>query len=107
MNHRVRRTFFTVVLGLIALNAAAFELGQERLSEPQFSTQLTGKRIGVLAHHASRDHSGQHVVDRLRNLPGIELKMIFAPEHGFRSLEDDRVADSIDAVTGLPVYSLY
>ena len=82
-------------------------LGEERLDEPAFLKQIAGKRIGVLAHHASRDHQGKHIVDRLAAMPGVQLKMIFAPEHGYRSLNDELTPDSIDSVTGLPVYSLY
>ena len=46
-------------------------------------------------------------MDRLFHQPGVNLKMIFAPEHGYRSVDDDLLPDSTDPVTGLPVYSLY
>jgi uncharacterized protein YbbC (DUF1343 family) len=32
---------------------------------------------------------------------------LFAPEHGIRGLVDDKVSDSKDEQTGLPIYSLY
>ncbi len=82
-------------------------LGEERLSETAYASLISGKKIGVLSHHASRDHQGQHVVDRLAAIPGTQLKMIFAPEHGYRSINDTLTPDSVDSVTGLPVYSLY
>jgi uncharacterized protein YbbC (DUF1343 family) len=35
------------------------------------------------------------------------LKALFSPEHGIRGVRDERVGDTVDAKTGLPVYSLY
>ena len=102
------QVFVCFWMALLCSNQAfSFSIGEERLNEPQYIKQLTGKRVAVLAHHASRDHSGNHVVDRLASMASINLKMIFAPEHGYRSLNDELVPDSIDSVTGLPVYSLY
>ncbi|MFN7138899.1 MAG: DUF1343 domain-containing protein, partial [Limisphaerales bacterium] len=46
-------------------------------------------------------------IDLLMNAPGVELKMLFAPEHGIRGLVDAHVSDSVDEKTGLPIYSLY
>ena len=39
----------------------------------------------------------------------INIKKIFAPEHGFRGLDDagELVKNSIDKQTGIPIYSLY
>ena len=87
---------------------ASVKLGDERLKEETFYSQLKGKRVGVLAHSASRTRDGQHVVDVLTSLPQVQMKMIFSPEHGYRSLLDEEsLPDSKDPVTGLPVYSLY
>jgi uncharacterized protein YbbC (DUF1343 family) len=81
--------------------------GSDRLFEPLYLNQLKGKRVGILAHAASRTHDGTHVVDWLASHHEFELKMIFAPEHGYRSVGDTLLPDSQDSVTGLPVYSLY
>jgi uncharacterized protein YbbC (DUF1343 family) len=102
----------SLALSVFCVNAHALVLlGQERLNEPEYAALLAHKRIGVLAHHASRDHASLHLVDRLAALskadPSTELKMIFAPEHGYRSLNDELLPDSKDSETGLPVYSLY
>jgi uncharacterized protein YbbC (DUF1343 family) len=83
------------------------KLGSDRIFEPQFWNQLKGKRLGILAHAASRTQDGAHVVDFLASLRDLNLKMIFAPEHGYRSVDDQLLPDSQDPVTGLPVYSLY
>lgn len=49
-----------------------------------------------------------HLVDTMISL-GIQVKTIFAPEHGFRGTEDAgaSISDSKDADTGIPLISLY
>ena len=49
-----------------------------------------------------------HLVDTLQQL-GINIKVIFGPEHGFRGTADagEKVANYTDAKTGIPVISLY
>ena len=38
----------------------------------------------------------------------MKLKALFSPEHGIRgALDDNKISDSVDQKTGLPVYSLY
>lgn len=103
-------TALTLALNSLVINltmASPVELGSERLLEPQFYSKLVGKKIGVLSHHASRLHDGSHLVDFLFNQKDFKLTSLFAPEHGFRSTDDDLVKDSVDSVTGLPIFSLY
>ena len=68
---------------------------------------LEGKRVGVLTNHTALiDRT--HLVDSLISL-GIDIRMIFAPEHGFRGNEDagTRIDHHTDADTGIPVVSVY
>lgn len=74
---------------------------------------LKGKRIGIVSNQTSVIFQADkkkytHLVDSLLNL-GIEIKHVFAPEHGFRGTADagEVVKDGIDAKTGLPIISLY
>jgi uncharacterized protein YbbC (DUF1343 family) len=39
--------------------------------------------------------------------PGVKLTALFSPEHGIRGLADEKVSDTKDEQTGLPIYSLY
>ncbi len=87
--------------------AAAVQPGIETLKEPEWTAKFVGKRIGILAHHASRDSEGTHLIDLMKDKLGLDVKLIFAPEHGLRSAADDWVSDGVDAQSGLPVYSLY
>jgi uncharacterized protein YbbC (DUF1343 family) len=68
---------------------------------------LKGKRIGMVVNHTSMVKD-VHLVDTLRRL-GLDIKTIFAPEHGFRGTADagEKIKSGVDAQTGLPVVSLY
>lgn len=68
---------------------------------------LRGHRVGLITNHSGIDRSGNPTADLLRGAPGVELKAYFSPEHGFRGVANNTVGDSVDAVTGLPIYSLY
>lgn len=73
---------------------------------------LKGKRIGVIANQTSvifkTDDTYTHLVDSLVSL-NMDIKKVFAPEHGFRGNADagEVVKDGVDTKTGLPIVSLY
>ena len=69
--------------------------------------QIKGKRIAIVANHTSLVQ-GTHLVDTLFSL-GLDIRKIFAPEHGFRGDHDagKKVDNSRDEKTGLPLVSLY
>lgn len=82
-------------------------LGAEQFSE--YSYLLKGKKVGILANQTSfLPKENQHLVDFLISKK-IEVKKVFAPEHGFRGTADagEHVKDGIDAKTGVPLISLY
>jgi uncharacterized protein YbbC (DUF1343 family) len=49
-----------------------------------------------------------HLVDTLRKL-GVDINVIFGPEHGFRGTADagEKIGNYVDEKTGIPVVSLY
>jgi uncharacterized protein YbbC (DUF1343 family)/CubicO group peptidase (beta-lactamase class C family) len=69
--------------------------------------QLDGLRIGLITNHTGRDLAGTQTIDVLKAAPNVKLTALFAPEHGIRGLADEKVSDSLDEKTGLPIYSLY
>jgi uncharacterized protein YbbC (DUF1343 family) len=81
--------------------------GAEALTRSGFAA-LAGKRVGLIANQTSRIGS-EHLADLLAKAPGVRLAAILAPEHGFRGQAEAgaKVADAVDARTGVPVYSLY
>ena len=69
--------------------------------------QLAGMRVGLVTNHTGRNREGRQTIDVLNKAPGVKLVALFSPEHGIRGAADDKVSDSKDEATGLPIYSLY
>lgn len=69
--------------------------------------QLRGKRLALVVNQTSTI-GNTHLVDSLQSL-GLDLKKIFAPEHGFRGAADAgaTIADGRDVRSGLLIKSLY
>ena len=73
----------------------------------QYLFFLQNKRIALVVNQSSLV-DGVHLCDTLISL-GINIKKIFAPEHGFRGNADagEIIKDGRDTKTGLPIISLY
>lgn len=73
---------------------------------------LKAKRVGVVANLTSvifkDNNTYTHLIDSLMHSK-INVKKVFAPEHGFRGTADagELVKDGMDTKTGLPIYSLH
>ncbi len=82
--------------------------GIEVLKKHNFDV-LRGKRIGLITNPTGVDNSMRSTIDILFSAPGVKLVALFGPEHGIRGdvFAGEKVGDSVDAVTKLPVYSLY
>src|SRR5207249_1514536 len=68
---------------------------------------LKGRRVGLITNQTGRDRDGRSTIDLLKAAPGVTLVALFSPEHGIRGVADEKVSDSIDEKTGLPIHSLY
>jgi uncharacterized protein YbbC (DUF1343 family)/CubicO group peptidase (beta-lactamase class C family) len=68
---------------------------------------LKGRRIGLITNHTGRDRDGNSTIDLLFKAPDVKLVALFSPEHGIRGVMDEKVSDSVDEKTKLPIYSLY
>ncbi len=79
--------------------------GAERINV--YLPLIKGKKVGLFANHTSVV-GNTHLVDTLRKL-GVDLRVIFGPEHGFRGTTPDgvKITDYKDEQTGIPVVSLY
>jgi len=80
-------------------------LGAERFEE--YLPLLEGKRVALVVNQTSVI-GNTHLVDTLLSLE-INVKKVFAPEHGFRGDADagTAVQNSKDVKTGLSIISLY
>jgi uncharacterized protein YbbC (DUF1343 family) len=72
-----------------------------------YRSMIEGKSVAVVANQTSLINQ-THLVDSLVDI-GIKIKVIFAPEHGFRDLADAgaSIEDSKDVKTGISIISLY
>jgi uncharacterized protein YbbC (DUF1343 family)/CubicO group peptidase (beta-lactamase class C family) len=81
---------------------------ERELSVPSAPTDgLAGKRIGLVTNHTGQNRKGKQTIDILFEAKNLKLVALFSPEHGIRGLLDDKVSDSVDEKTKLPIYSLY
>ncbi|HMX27095.1 MAG TPA: DUF1343 domain-containing protein, partial [Blastocatellia bacterium] len=69
---------------------------------------LKGKRVGLITNHTGRDRDGNPTIDVLFKAPDVKLVALFSPEHGIRgALDQEKITNTTDEKTGLPVFSLY
>ena len=74
--------------------------GAERLAE--YSHLMEGRRVGVLANHASLV-GNRHLVDTLLSC-GVDVTVIFTPSDGFRG---DGAPSGRDSYLGIPIKTLH
>jgi len=69
---------------------------------------LKNKTIGIVTNQTGILSDKTHIVDFLLS-KNINIKNIFAPEHGFRGTADagEHIQDGKDSKTGIPIISLY
>lgn len=82
--------------------------GFETLAEAGFEPIL-GARLGLIANQTAILPDLRHEAQALRAAPGVRLRAIFGPEHGYRGAAPAGAgtADHRDPDTGLPVYDAY
>jgi uncharacterized protein YbbC (DUF1343 family) len=80
--------------------------GIDVLANQNFAA-LRGMRVGLITNHTGHDRHRRPTIDLLKNAPGVNLAALFSPEHGIRGEADEKIGDTIDQKTGLPVFSLY
>ena len=82
--------------------------GIEVLRESGFR-QLHGKRVGLVTNPSGVDRYLKSTIDILFEDPEVNLVALFGPEHGVRGdvYAGEKIDNSVDQATGLPVYSLY
>jgi len=96
----VRRRAVRKALQLNTLN------GIDVLAKEDFAP-LKGLKVGLITNHTGEDRERNPTIDHLKNAPGVQLVALFSPEHGLRGVMDEKIGDSTDEKTGLPIYSLY
>ena len=82
--------------------------GVEVLRDGGFK-ELVGKRVGLVTNPSGVDRNLKSTIDILFEAPEVNLVALYGPEHGVRGnvYAGEKIDDSKDLKTGLPVYSLY
>lgn len=95
----------------VGTNAGSLRGGNKILSGAErlelYTSQLKGKRIGVVANHSSII-GNTHLVDTLLSL-GVDVRVIFSPEHGYqgRAEAGAKIGDEVDKRNKISIISLY
>ncbi len=95
----------TIILLLQVTAIAQIIPGAARLDA--YLPLIKGKRVGLFANPTSTiGHT--HLADTLKKA-GVDITVIFGPEHGFRGTADagEKIGNYTDPQTGIPVISLY
>lgn len=88
--------FFTTITGLDVLENDDFG-------------PLQGRSVAVVTNQTGLSQRGEHILDLLDREEGVNLRVIFAPEHGLYSTAaaGEVVEDTEDTLIAVKVYSLY
>jgi len=108
----MKRSFYAIsIIAIIIFTTTCYSLQQEPVPGAyrfdEYISLIEGKRVAVVANQTSMVGK-THLVDNLVGI-GINVKKIFAPEHGFREMADagEHISDGSDTGTGIPLVSLY
>lgn len=80
--------------------------GIDALRAQEFAA-LEGMKVGLLTNHTGKSRDGTSTIDLIHQHQDSKLVALFSPEHGIRGKKDEKVGDSSDEQTGIPIYSLY
>lgn len=105
MNRKIILLFGLLLASLSAPAQDRIETGAEQTG--CYLPLLEGRRVGIMTNHTGTV-GRTHLVDTLRSL-GVDIRVVFAPEHGFRGQADagESVASYRDRKTGINVVSVY
>ena len=97
--------FISILTLANVLNAKTIVPGANRTD--QYLSLIKGKRVGLVINQTSTI-GNTHLLDTLISL-GINVQVVFAPEHGFRGTADagEHINNGVDVNTNTPIVSLY
>lgn len=94
-----------LVISVFTLSAQDVVVGAAQVD--QYVPLLKGKKIGLFSNHTGMV-GDRHTLDvMIEN--GLDVEVIYSPEHGFRGTADagEQVSSSVDKKTGIRIESLY
>ncbi len=107
MNVRIFLLGFLLTGGLAEARPGVVQPGIDVLMQDDFR-QLSGARVGLISNHTGVARDGRSTVQLLHEAEGVELLLLFSPEHGFEGKLDIAViGDNTEASIQVPIISLY
>lgn len=96
----------------ITVRNGEVKTGIDQLEEHNFDAlKVAGvakPRVGLVTNQTGVDSQGRRTIDVIAHASQVQLAAIFSPEHGVQGTADTTdVANSKDAATGVPIYSVY
>jgi len=103
-----RRVHGAIRSALLRHGRSIIRVGLDHLVQNDYSL-LKGKRVGLIANATAVDKRGRWIVDLLADAPEVDLKALFAVEHGLKGKVDRKIKDGIlkRGKTQIPVYTLF
>ena len=103
----MKKLLALILCGFLLLQAGAAEPIPGAARIDVYLPLIKGKKVAVFANQTSLVGK-RHLVDTLKSL-GVDIRVIFGPEHGFRGVADagEKIGNYTDEKTGIPVVSLY
>ena len=106
MRHRLTVNFLIfLAISVFTLSAQDVVVGAAQVDK--YVPLLKGKKIGLFSNHTGMV-GDRHTLDiMIEN--GLDVEVIYSPEHGFRGTADagEQVSSSVDKKTGIRIESLY
>jgi uncharacterized protein YbbC (DUF1343 family) len=97
---------FVVSTGCRSGKRADVQCGTDVLKRDNFAL-LAGKRVALVTNQTGRDVEGAPLPQLLKSAPNVKLVKLFAPEHGLYGTQEEKIQDTTDRATSLPVLSIY
>lgn len=106
--YRFLSCFLLLVLSSAGCGPRCALSGLDVLEQSEFE-ELRGKNVGLVVNHTSVDREGRHITQLLAEEPDIRVRVVFAPEHGFRGTRSagEEIGNGVEPATGARLVSLY
>jgi uncharacterized protein YbbC (DUF1343 family) len=99
-----------VLILMLTLASASFAAdvltGADVLKRDNYKI-LEGQRVALVTNQTGRDREGTPLPQLLFEAKNVKLVKFLAPEHGLYGTQDEKITDTTDTRTGLPVISIY
>lgn len=101
-------TLFILLFSISFAQTQKVSLGIDVLAERNFDV-LVGKKVGLITNPTGVNKELVTTIDILSEAENVDLVALYGPEHGVRGdyAAGDKVENTIDEKTGIPVFSLY